>query len=351
MPNESGDGRQRGLRSALARLKQAGLVSDVRVFSYLWRIRAGSITVFADLCRAVREFNPDIILIQHPAGTGLSRSNWAQLRALSDFRLVFHEGDAYDLWRKRIPREVIAAAAASDVAFAVGASRQMAYLRKAGCRDVRWTPHVYNADDFGLSSPNRNKTYDVILIGNEISSKVPLKSIPGARERGRLVKKLSERFGERFAVFGRGWAGANARGPVPYLEQESVIQSAWVSANWDHYPNEHYYFSDRLPISLASGTIHVTSTHPGYDTLFDSEAEYLHHVESSTKVVDRVQSILERTTPSQRLQIAEKGREFAMEHLRQDDNLVVLLNAGGAEIDPKLARQAWQINVEPLGEM
>ena len=36
-----------------------------------------------------------------------------------------------------------------------------------------------------------------------------------------------------------------------------------MSANWDNFPHHESYASDRLPISLLAGRVHITSMHPG----------------------------------------------------------------------------------------
>lgn len=352
LPNERGTGRQRGPRLALAQLTSAGLVAGVRIFSFLWRLEKESKSeTFAALCSALGKFRPNIILVQHPEGTGLGINEWRHLRSIYPSTLIYQEGDAYDLFRKRIPMEVRAAAKTADVSFTAGASNQLAYMRRAGSKDARWLPSTFNPHDFGSKPIPVNRDFDVVMIANESSSKVPLKSIPGSRQRMSLAKQLERRFGSRFAVFGRGWSGPSAHGPVEYLSQEDVVQSGWVTANWDHYPRERSFFSDRLPIALASGTIHVTSTHPGYDSLFGDELGFLHHLGSVEAVVERVESILSRGEDTQLLNYMRQGRLFAQNKFRQDDNLVQLLNAGGAGIDPSLAKEAWQASVPAITEM
>lgn len=352
IPNESRDGRERGPRAALSRLLAAGLISDARVFSYRRRLEeSGPSIVFRCLEKTVEDFQPTILLIQHPAKTGLLQHHWRRLRELADFKLILHEGDAYDLIRKRPPAELLAAASCSDVAFSVGESRQAAYLRRAGARDVRWVPSVFNADDFGARRIPLDRQFDVVMIANESSSRFPLMSIPGSRSRIKLAGLLERRFGSRFALFGNGWSGSSAMGPIPYLSQEQVVQSAWITANWDHYPNEKKSFSDRLPIALASGTVHVTSSHPGYDELFHKDLGFIYHEDSPEAIVDRATDLIAKNPKAQLTELASIGRAYAHSKFRQDDNIVELINAGGGGISRSEARNAWNLGVPPLDEL
>lgn len=351
MPNERGTGRQRGPRLALAQLEAAGAISEGRVFSYLRRLEADSrAETFNRLCSTIETFKPTLVLLQHPADTGLLGAQWQKLRSIHPFKLVYHEGDAYDRFRKRIPAEMKAAAATADVSFSTGASRQLEYMRSAGSRDARWTPQVYNAMDFGSATIPSHREYDVVMIANESSSKIPFKSIPGSKDRTRLVESLTRRFGTRFAVYGRGWTGPSAKGPLDFVEQEQAIQSAWISANWDHYPSEKRWFSDRLPISLAAGSIHVTSSHPGYEDIFDRELGFLHFEKSVIDVVQRIETTLDSSDEDRLLTLMRKGRSYADDNFRQDNNFVDLLNAGGAGIQLEDEQNVWLADIAATNE-
>lgn len=352
LPSEQNDARQRGPRQALGQLVRAGHIQDAKVFSYLWRLCSPDYSdPFPDLQRLLRKYKPHIVLTQHPAKTGLGHDEWRALRSSADFTMVYHEADAYDRLRKRVPLEMRAAARASDVAFSVGASAQQDLLRRAGARDVRWCPSTYNPNDFGSMEMVTDKTYDVVMIGNHSPSRMPFMSMPGCAERFRLQETLARRYGDRFALFGSGWNREYGSGPVPYLDQEKVVQSAHISVNWDHYSSEAMFFSDRLPIALASGTVHVTSAHPGYESLFGSELGFLHYERSVEAVVARVETLLSDVTSEGFLERARASRRYADAHFRQDENLVTLLNAGGADIDPAEARACWDASAPALEEM
>ncbi len=63
-----------------------------------------------------------------------------------------------------------------------------------------------------------------------------------------------------------------------------------MSVNWDHFPRHESYASDRLPISMVAGRVHVTTGHPGFDWVPGHEAGLF--VEPSVAgVVERVKTL------------------------------------------------------------
>lgn len=352
LPNEKGAFRQRGMRQALAQLQESGLIERARILSPLWRkLQSSTADMVSDLRSLIQDFRPNIVLVQHPEHSGLTSRTWQDLRSLARFVLVYQEGDAYDVVRKRMHPEMLATARAADIVFTVGASRQLALFRRAGASDVRWCPNVYSPHDFGIRPLTSDKQFQVVMIANHSPSRIPLFSMPGSRERQKLQHVMAESLGDRFALFGSGWSGAHARGPVPYLEQESVIGSADITVNWDHYPRERLFFSDRLPIALASGTVHVTTRHPGYEDFFGDGLPFLHFASSPDDVLNTVTDLLDSLGPGDLAERAHKSRAYADQYLRQDDQLVALLNAAGAGINPGEARRIWADKVAPLLEM
>ena len=129
-------------------------------------------------------------------------------------------------------------------------------------------------------------------------------------------------------MYGAGWKSGAARGALRFLDQQKVLAASTVSVNWDHYANEALYFSNRLAITMAVGSIHVTTRHPGLN-------EYLRGVDSvaladspdaAARIAKELVHNLEAGEIERRIQT---GRDFAMKHLRADDLIVTLLEAGG----------------------
>jgi hypothetical protein len=352
LPNESGDLGKRGPRRALGGLLDAGLIGDARIVSLLHRVRTGDGPAERDrLLQIVREFKPTIILTEKPDGFGLRSRDIQAWRSAADFRFVVSDMDPYHWWFKHLPRDGRALAPHADIVYVPGSSLFVRNYRRAGAKDVRWNPHTYDPGSFGrLEITAETVTHDVAMLGSLIGSRFGrLRRLPGSVDRGRLAAGLKHQFGGRFALFGLGWDEAIGSGIIPFLDQERAIRSAWVTANWDHFPSESHYFSDRLPISLASGTVHFTTWHPGYDELF-GELPFLRLVRRQKDIVPAIRSYLESTSPADRIEHARQARVFAAAHYRQDILFAEMLNAAGAEIDPNAMQDALSVDQRLLTE-
>lgn len=351
VPNESGDFRQLGFRRPLANLARAGLIAEADVFSLQWRIHNGGDAEDhrQDLIARVRSFKPNIILMQHLGSTGLSGKHFKAMRAAADFELVYHEADPYTRFLHPLPRAARAAGRAADVTFTVGSGVFVGNFRRAGSQDVRWASHVFEPDryEFRPVSTEEVREHDVVVVANRNSPR--FRGHPNWRDRIGFVSMLQDRFGDRLAIYGRGWTGVGVMGPVDFSKQNEAIRSAWISANWDHYAREPNYFSNRLPISLASGSIHATTWHPGYDSLFSASCNaFLLHNRSPVGLLNDIDRYLTDTSPAQRIEAGIEGQRFAYQGFRQDDQLVSFLNYRATRVDPIAASEVWDLDDRSL---
>lgn len=354
VPNESGVFRQVGIRRPLANLVNAGLVDEVSIYSLQLRIQGGgnSEDHRRDLIKRVRYFKPNIILMQHLGATGLTSRHFDSMRAQADFELIYHEGDPYSRWLHPLPRAAAAAGRASDVIFTVGSGVFVDNFRRAGAKDVRWAPHVFEPERYGRErvdeSPSR--PYDIVVVANRNMPR--FRGHPNWKERISFVADLQAKFGDRLAIYGKGWDGIGALGPVEPTLQHTAIQKGWISANWDHYAGEPHYFSNRLPISLATGSVHATTFHPGYRSLFNDETrDFLLFGKSRQDLVNGIARYLESHDASERILASKRAQAFAHRYYRQDHQMVSFLNYREKRIDSRLATDAWDLNAHALDEI
>jgi hypothetical protein len=343
VPNEWGAARQSGMRRALATLLDHGLVEDVRVYSLLWRLREGGGKEAAfGLLDLAREYEPDVVLMQHLGGTGLDFEFFQAFRAGGSFRLIYHEADPYSRWKHRLPPEAQAAGRYADVVYTVGKGVFRDNFTRSGSADVRWCSSVFDPGRFGRSTiPDVDRPFDIVMIANRSTARTPFTGHPNSRQREQLVRLLQRRYGERFAIFGKGWDGPSAKGPIDYSKQNAAIHSGWISANWDHYANEPAYFSDRLPTTLATGSVHVTTQHPGFEEIFPESNPFIKFGASPKEIVSVIEEILCALDPDQALAAALEGQRFAHGNFRQDDQLVSMLNFSQVIVDPVRASTFW----------
>lgn len=354
VPNEAAEFRQLGFRRPLANLVATEQITEVSIFSLQWRILNGGDPEQhrLDLIQRIAEFQPNLILMQHLGKTGLRNRHFREMRRVADFDLIYHEADPYSRLLHPLPIAARAAGRAADVVFTIGTGTFRNNFLRAGAADVRWSSHVFEPERYAYSPVSEAlvRPYDVVIVANRNTPR--FRGHPNWRDRIRFVELMQQRFGERLAVYGRGWEGVGAKGPVDFSSQNEVIRSAWVSANWDHYAEEPSYFSNRLPISLASGSIHATTMHPSYDHIFPSCAEdFLIFENTPARLVESIEGYFERTAPDERIRSAKKAQEFAYEEYRQDNQVVSLLNAKTSWIDPIRAADEWDFSVPPLEEV
>lgn len=186
-------------------------------------------------------------------------------------KMAYWEGDSYHPWYKPLPKPMAAIMRRCDVVFMPCGGPVLKTLRAAGVQRVLYAPscasgtrfpHVWRADE-----PHE---HDIVVVGNRVSSRVPFKTMPGARDRAVLVRALIKRYGRRVAVYGTGWTGPSAMGPIAFDEQSAVYRKSRVTVgvNNSTYP---YVFSNRLPITMATGIPVLYRRNPGYEEVFPAE--------------------------------------------------------------------------------
>lgn len=265
---------QEGGRQAFAAMQTDGLIAALEIYSQRReRVKFGSAAEFeAAAMQAISAFAPDILFVQHLWGTDVSEDFWQRLKIEHPtITLAYHEGDPFDRFVKRVDAPTKAVLRHCDVVMACGLGSLAKILEDHTRAPVSFLSHCFVENVFAQNDPTSVKPeFEITMIGNK-GMRRWFKGfyVPGGRSRALLAKRLSSIYGRRFALYGAGWEHLEAsRGMVPFFEQEAAIQSARITANWDHFDGIAYYYSDRLPISLAAGRPHVTCWHEGYDHQF-----------------------------------------------------------------------------------
>lgn len=322
VPNESREGDQVGPRKAFGMLHDEGIFSAYTVYSYLVERQkcASHEQALQDLHAAVVAFQPDVIYFQHLNGSyPVDRAFLHGLKSVaSKPKFVWHEADAYGRIIKPLDRTMKAALAESDMAVIVGLGDLAQRVRRAGAKRILFAPHSYDDVRFAQPwQPTMTRAHDAIMIANLTCLKrVPFLFMPGGRMRKVLSRAFYSAYGDRYAVFGagQGWKGeAYCRGPIDFDSQEQVIRSSWLTVNWGQFDEIPMYSSDRLPISLAAGVVHITNYQRGYEHLFP-DPKGIYFVHSPAEALDVADFLL--SMPRERLvAIAEQGATYARERL------------------------------------
>jgi len=322
LPNETTEGDQVGPRKAFGLMRDRGVFSAMKAYSYLVERQrfATQAEALADLLAAVEAFQPDLIFWQHlNKSYPVDREFLRRMKAVASRpRFVWHDPDPYGRFIKPVDAVMSNAAAECDMAVLVGLGHVAADVRKAGAMRVMLAPHSYDDERFGQPwRPTHERRHDAIMIANLTCLKrIPFLFLPGGRQRKIMSRAFYRAYGERYAVFGagQGWQGEPyCRGPIAFGQQEATIRDAWLSINWGQFDGIAMYSSDRLPISLAAGVPHITNHQRGYEHLFP-EARGIYFVHSTAEALDVADLLLSQ--PRERLiEIGLQGAQYARERL------------------------------------
>jgi spore maturation protein CgeB len=323
LPNETeldNKNMQIGPRKAFQHLLDEGELTGIEIFSFLYESKkCGNYREVRDkIISLAKEFQPDIIFWQHIDYFEINDDFIQELLNIdSKPKLIYHEADPYGRYIKRINNNMRVLFRHSDAVFMVGLGIFADLAKEAGAKRVYFAPHNFETVRSGSDwIPTSTRENELVMIANAIGYvKVPGRYFPGSQRRIDLGKKLSKRFGKQFALYGKGWDGLEAsRGKLPFDQQEQAIHSAWLSINWDHFDEVPFYFSNRLPISLAAGVVHVTTWHPGYDQLFRDCKGGLYAAKSVDEAVELAQYLLSQPRDFL-IEEGQKGKEFVFNHL------------------------------------
>ncbi len=297
-----------------------GTIGELSTYSFLasyYECRKNPTVSHKKLLDEVARFKPDIVFWSHPDNYPITCDVIAAMRRVGgNPLLVYHEGDPFDKWCKRLGRSQRTLYSESDVFFTVGLGGARRLFQNICLhKNFYYTSSYTEFERFGIRSVTGQlgSRLDAVMIGN-IPRRLGLIRHPGSPERIRLARGLRKLFGARFACYGTGWPkGTNAAGSIAHVAQREVIQTSRMSLMWEHFPRYSFYYSDRLPIALAAGVPFVTSARPGHDILFSNVPGLFHAatVEDALDIAVYLRSLtLERVA-----ELGEAARTWAMENL------------------------------------
>lgn len=309
--------RQHNGRSGFEALVGKKRIGQLEIFPYIEHLEASpDMRAFSErLCAFVEKFNPDIIFAQHVGGRGIPEEVWSSIKGRAR-TLVYHDADPFTLFTKRIDRSMRSIMKSSDLVLGCGLGAFRQAFMVHGAKRFGYVPHCFDRVRFGHGRPELvQKKYGALMIASRVKARnLPITFFPGARTRARFAKVMEERFGEAFAIYGTCWEGLKSwKGYLHFSEQENEIMASKFSVNWDHFDDVPYYFSDRLPISLAAGVPHLTSWHPGYDEIFKS-CRGLYWAKTPEDLADCAEWMLSRSNDVL-LEEGLAGREWVAQNL------------------------------------
>lgn len=272
--NENPVGSHPDVYEAFEALTAEGTIDGFDVIPFLHMRNAGmpDMEIVEAIRRAVVTGDHGLVIWMHTGSLVVPDDALdAILAASGNPKMAYWEGDSYHPWYKPLPPQMAAIMRRCDAVFMPCGGSVLETLRRAGVRRVLYAPscasgtrfpHVWRADDA--------HEHDIVVVGNKVSSRIPFRTMPGARRRAMIVKALIKRYGRGVAVYGSGWTGRNAMGPVAFDEQTDVYRRASLTVGIDNLADP-LFFSNRLPITLATGTPILYRRNPGYNDVFPDE--------------------------------------------------------------------------------
>ncbi|MEV0090187.1 hypothetical protein [Streptomyces sp. NPDC050738] len=273
------------------------------------------------LTRIAAATRPDVVLVQSPGSfPWLPDDVAALLRAAGSPHVVLWEGDAWG-GRKPLPAGTAAWLAHADAAFSVALGEQAALFARHTRAPVRYIPNTvpgHLCTDAPVPDLE-SAAYDTVHIGGSYVRLGLFERVDDARDRRRAVAAVRRLRGVRTAVYGAGWRGAGALGPLPFDRQVHTIRTARLSFNWDHFRRHPGFFSNRLPISLYAGRVHVTSRVLDAPWLPGPE-HGLHQVATPGELASRTRELLS-SDPGQLHRAGLAAREWVQDRLTNENAL------------------------------
>ncbi|WP_329119646.1 glycosyltransferase family protein [Streptomyces sp. NBC_01465] len=292
LSNDRTEGPHLSFGPAFASLAAQGALHHVPAVP-LALLHQGREHALRDLTRIAAATRPTVLLVQSPGAFPWTPQDVAALvRAAGSPYTVLWEGDAWG-GRKPLPPATAAWLAHCDAVFSVATGEQATLFARHTSAPVRYIPQTV-PDRLRTDEPVpplESAAYDAVHIGGSYVRFGLLERIDDALDRRRAITAVRRLPGVRTAVHGAGWRGPGAHGPLPFEHQVRTIRTARLSVNWDHFRRYAGFCSNRLPISLYAGRVHITSRVLDAPWLPGPEAG-LHQVETPSEVADRVRELL-----------------------------------------------------------
>lgn len=280
---------------------------------------------------------PDLIFVQSPQSCRWTESQVREwLQALGDPTVVVWEGDAWGGLTKPLRERNLVWMRAAEVVFSVAVGSQATMLRRACGRPVRYVPSIAPLSLLDGSGDRQPDSDSVTVIGKR-RTYLGIELLPDDRERVQLVKESRKILGSRLRVYGKGWRGPCARGAVPFMEQLTVMEQSLITGGWNCYRGLTGYFSNRLPIAMCAGRVHVTSRQPGLEWLPGPD-HGLHLMDTPREAAEQICGLLD-TDPAKLLAQAQEMRQWARSRLTDFDALLYML--GGYLLLPAPPADPW----------
>jgi hypothetical protein len=266
------EGSQMGIEDGFHHLLERKLIVDLRMCYYEAASEfSDNTSVKKEMMFIAKEFLPTVIIFFHIASFKISYGDIIGFKSLSSNpMIVYDEGDMYGSWSKPITKSMKTLFKHADLISIRGLGKWYNTV-KVFNDNVTYVPHSNSLNRFIENKENViTRKKELLFIGNKVGSRLGrIRRLPGAYERESFVNFVDLNYKNKVVIYGRGWDGLTGnKGPINFFSQSKICEEYWFHISFEHYPDIPFYFSDRLPIALATGQIYICHYHKGYEELF-----------------------------------------------------------------------------------
>lgn len=250
--------------------------------------------------REALEFQPDLIFVQSLFAKEAFRPEMLQrLRDLPNRPFLFsHTVDVFNkhLFHPWMMTPVVKcyldSSKCCDANFVCGMGWFAHGLHRKGVPRVYFLPAASCQVRFPAGPPpvGANPEFSLVLIANRMQFRNPLNRFQDYPARDRLVRVLARRYGKKFAVFGNGWRGPSAQGPVPFDQQHNAYRRGRIAIGHAAWLDIDYYCSNRSFIAIASGVPYLERYVPKLERVFGDRKDcfFYHSPMDAIRICDQL---------------------------------------------------------------
>jgi len=240
------------------------------------------------------ELKPDIVFMQIQSEGIINKSTCEYFKIHGSF-IINWTGDK----RQEVPQWMIDLAPyVSLTAFSnmddVNAMRSLGF--KSEYLEIGYDPEIYKPEGEALNMP------EIVFMGNNYGRGY----FPMSGFRIDMVDFLRQEYGNRFGVYGSGWAYGNGNFNHSQYEEAKSYRGAKIAINCSHFDSLNYN-SDRLLRILGSGVMCMSYAHKGMFDTYDNNVGYFVDFDL-IKFKKAIDHYLEDDTTRNR--IAKAGNDF-----------------------------------------
>jgi hypothetical protein len=301
--SESVPGNLIGQIDGFKSLEISGELKSVRAVSH--REGFDSRPAFQRVMEAVSRRDYDVLIVLTPKKFPANQSEFEHiLRAIGTRPVLYLEGDAWARknQRKSITEQMGWWMSISEIVFSPAGEPQSSIFLENGAKKLLFIPPTYCHIQFAEAEKtppkelNSTDFFDFTMISNN-TARIPfISGLPGSSKRWELASRVHFNSKHTKNIFGYNWPKSWSKGYLDYKEQIFQIRLARLSLNWDHFDQYESYASDRLPISLLAGRVHITSKHPNMNWC-PGEMVGLFEEKSPREIIERAKFLLALGNP------------------------------------------------------